>query len=160
MTVQPDDAKRTPDALLRSFLESIDPRTQKLFRAVRTALRKRFPTANELAYDYSSHVVISYAPTDRGIESIVSIDARPDGVRLYFNHGPRLSDPRKLLQGTGKQARFIRVESVDQLVQPDIEALIRAATDLAVVPLPSKGKGKLIIRGSAAKARPGGDSTR
>jgi hypothetical protein len=160
MTMQPDDAKRTPDAQLRSFLESLDPRIQKLFRAVRAAMRKRFPTANELAYDYTSHVVISYAPTDRGVESIVSIDARPDGVRLYFNHGPQLPDPQKLLLGSGKQVRFIRLESAEQVTQPEVEALMRAAIARSGVPLPAAGKGKLIIRGAAAKARSSRKSTR
>ena len=154
VAVKPDRTKRTPEAVLRSFVDRFDPKAQKLIRSVRAAVRKRFPTANELAYDYSSHVVIAYAPTDRGIDSIVSIAARPDGVRLYFNQGPQLADPKRLLLGSGKQTRFIQVEAASQLAQPDVEALISAAIDLAGVPLPSKGRGKLIIRGAAANQWP------
>jgi hypothetical protein len=62
-------------------------------------MRKRFPTAHELAYDYSSHVVISYSATDRAIDSIVAIAGRADGVRLYLMHGPQLPDPKGLLLG-------------------------------------------------------------
>jgi hypothetical protein len=43
------------------------------------------------------------------------------------------------------------------LAQPDVEAFIAAAIDLAGVPLPSKGKGSLIIKTNkmiAAKKRP------
>ncbi len=76
-------------------------------RSVRATMRKRIPTANELAYDYASQVVIAYGPTDRGIDAIVSIARRPDGVRLYFNQGPRLPDPKVLLVGSGTQTRFI-----------------------------------------------------
>ena len=154
VTVKRDDTKRTPEAELRSFLDRFDPKARKLVRSVRAAVRKRFPTANELAYDYSSHVVIAYSPTERGIDSIVSIAARPDGVRLYFNQGPRLSDPKRLLQGSGKQARFIQVEAASRLAQPDVEALIGAAVDLAGVPWPAKGGGRVIIRGAAANQRP------
>jgi hypothetical protein len=35
-----------------------------------------------------------------------------------------------------------------------VEAMIAAAIDQARVPLPSKGRGRLIIRGAAAKQRP------
>jgi hypothetical protein len=151
------DKKPTPEAQLRSFNDRLDPQQQKFNRSVRAALRKRFPTANELAYDYSSFFVISYSPTEQGIDGIVSIAARADGVDLYFGHGPQLPDPKKLLKGSGKQIRFIRLESVRQLAHPDVKAFIAAAIDLASVPLPSKGKGSLIIKTNkmlAAKNRP------
>jgi hypothetical protein len=153
VTVKPDSTKRTPEAELRSYINRSDPKDQQLFRSVRAAIRKRFPTANELAYDYNSFYVIAYSPTDRGIDGIVSFAARADGVRLYFMHGPQLPDPKKLLLGLGKQTRFVRVETARQLAHPDVEALIVAAIDHARVPLPSKGKGRLIIRTAAAKQR-------
>ena len=105
----PDSRKPTPEAQLRSFNDRFDPKHQKFIRSIRAAVRKRFPTANELAYDYSSFIVIAYSPTDRGIDAIVSFAARADRVDLYFNHGPQLPDPKKLLLGSGKQTRFVQV---------------------------------------------------
>ena len=160
MTLKPDGRKLSPEAELRSFINRFDPKVQKLFRSVRGAARKRFPTANELAYDYPDSVVISYTPTERGIEGIVAIAARADGVFLYLTHGPKLPDPKKLLQGSGKKTRFIRVDAAGQLGHPDVEALIVAAIDHATVPLPSKGKGKLIIQSSASKRPPRRKSTK
>jgi len=151
--VKPESKKPAPEAQVRSFINRFDPKDQKLIRSVRAAVRKRFPTANELAYDYNHSVVIGYSPTDRGIDSVVSTAARIDGVRLYFMNGPQLPDPKKLLLGSGKQTRFVRVESARQLAHPDVEALIAAAIDRAKVPLPSRGKGSLIIRGATAKQR-------
>lgn len=151
-----DGAEPTPETQLRSFLDRFDPQRQKLLRAVRAAVRKRFPAANELAYDYASSLVLAYSPTDRGIEAVVSIAARADGVDLYFNHGPHLPDPKGLLQGSGKQTRFLRLEAASQLADPDVEALLAAATAHASVPLPSQGKGSLIIKTNktlAAKKR-------
>jgi hypothetical protein len=144
----------TPEAELRSYIDRLDPKNQKLVRSVRAAVRKLFPTAHELAYDYASHVVISYSPTDRAIDAIVAIDGRTDGVRLYLMHAPQLPDPKKLLQGSGSQARFVPVESVRRLAHQDVKALIAAALDHSTVPLPSKGKGTLIIKSSAAKGKP------
>lgn len=154
MTAKPDNTKRTPDAELRSYIDRLGPKDQKLARSVGAALRKRFPTANELAYDYKTFFVIAYSPTDRGIDGIVSIAARADGLRLYLMRGPQLPDPKRLLLGTGKQTRFVRVDAARQLAHPDVKALMDAAIDQAEVPLPSKGRGRLIIRSSGAKQRP------
>lgn len=141
----------TPEAQLEAFLDRLEPAQQKLMRSLRTAMRKRFPTANELAYDYGHSVLISYSPTERGMEGVVSIATRDDGVRLYFNQGPKLPDPKRLLKGTGKQARYIEIASVGQLKEPDVEALLAAAVRLSPTPFPAKGKGILAIRGAAAK---------
>ena len=146
MAVKPKTGALEPEAQLKSLVDRLDPKTQKLFRSVRTALRKQFPTANELAYDYSSFVVIGYSPTEQGIDGILTIAGRDTGVDLYFSHGPQLPDPKKLLQGSGKQTRFIHLESAKQLANPDVKAFIAAAIDLANVPFASKGKGSLIIK--------------
>jgi hypothetical protein len=160
VTLKPDGRELSPEAELRSFINRFDPKEQKLFRSVRTAVRKRFPTVNELAYNYPNSVVISYSPTNRGIEAIVALAVQADGVFLYLSHGPQLPDPKNLLQGTGKQTRFIQVDAASQLGHPDVEALIVAAIGHATVPLPSEGKGKLIIQSSASKRRPGRKSTK
>src|SRR5262245_9044147 len=154
MTVKRNRREPTPEAQLRSYIGRLDPENQKLVRSVRAAVRKRFPTANELAYDYNRHFVIGYSPTDRGIDSIVAIAARATGVTLYFNQGPQLPDPKRILLGSGKQTRFMQVEAASQLAHPDVEELIAATIDQARIPLPSKGKGSLIIKSAAAKKRP------
>jgi hypothetical protein len=147
------DAKSAPEAQLRSLIAKFDPSDQKLIRSVRSAVRKRLPGANELLYDYGRFFVIGYSPTDQPMDGIVSIAARPDGVRLYLMPGPRLPDPKKLLMGSGKQARFIPVESARRLAHPDVEALIAAAIGQAGVPLPTWGRGGLVVRTVGGKRR-------
>jgi len=154
-----DSGMPTPEAQLRSFNDRFEPKHQKFVRSIRAALRKQFPTANELAYDYSSFFVIAYSANDNGIDAIVSLAARADRVDLYFNNGPKLPDPKKLLQGSGKQVRFVRLETAKQLAHPDVKAFITAAIDLAKAPFPSKGKGSLIIKtnktaGAKKRSRP------
>lgn len=147
-----DSGSLTAEAELRSCIERFDPGNQKIFRSVRSAMRKRLPTANELAYDYGSHVVIAYAPTDRGIEAALAIALRANGVQLYLNQGKKLPDPNKLLQGSG-QARFVWLDSARKLADPDVAALISAALRTASIPYPAKGKRTLIIRPTAARKR-------
>lgn len=151
MPASRESRKPSPAAELTSYIDRLEPAQQKLFKSLRSAVRKRLPAANELAYDYGSSIVIAYSPSERGIEGIVSIGVRADGVRLYFNEGPRLPDPKKLLKGAGKATRFIMVESAKQVADPDVEALFVAAIKAAKVALPKTGKGALFIRTSEKK---------
>lgn len=153
MAVTSVPAKETPEAQLRFLIEKLDPKDQRLVRSVRSGVRKRLPTANELVYDYGKSLVIGYSPTEAGIESIVATSVRVDGVSLYFTQGRKLPDPKQLLMGSGKQARFIRLEAASRLRHPDVEALIAAAIDQASVPLASRGRGMLVIKSTAAKKR-------
>jgi hypothetical protein len=143
----------TPEAQLKTLIEKFDPKQQKLIRSVRSALRKRFPTANELVYDYGFSLVLAYSPTENGIESIFSTSARADGVDLYFMNGPKLPDPKKLLKGSAKMVRFIPLDSAARLKHPDVEALIAATIKMASIPYPPKGAGRLIIKASSAKKK-------
>jgi hypothetical protein len=139
----------TPEAILRSLIAKLAPEDQKLFRSVRTALRKRAPAANELLYDYGHSLVISYTATEHGKDGVLALSAKADGLRLYFNQWRRLTDPKKLLQGSASQVRFIKLESARQVAQPDVKALIAAA----VAGLPTKGRGKLLDRSAAQQKR-------
>ena len=154
MTTKPDSSKRTPEAHIRSSIDRLDPKNQKLMRSVRAAVRKRFPTLNELAYDYATSFVVGYSPTERGSDGIVAIAARADGVRLYFGQGVDLPDPKGLLLGSGRQTRFLQVKAASQFAHPDVEALVAVAIEQAIVPVPSKGPGKIIIKSDSAKQRP------
>lgn len=121
---------------------------------MRAAVRRRLPTANELVWDNYNFFVIGYSPTERPTDSILSIAARANGIGLCFIHGASLPDPKALLQGSGRQTRFIRVASAGHLSQPDVEDLIEAAISRATTPLPATGHGKLVIRSVSAKQRP------
>jgi len=105
-------------------------------------------------WDNYNFFVIGYSPTERPSDSILSIAARANGVGLCFIRGKSLPDPKKLLQGSGKQTRFIRLKSAGVLAHPDIEALIAAAIDQSKARLPTAGRGKLIIRSISKKQRP------
>ena len=139
---------------LAGFIEKFEPRHQRLIRAVRKALRRRFPTADELAYDNYNFFVIGYSPSGRPSDSIVSMAAGANGVGLCFIRGASLPDPKKILLGSGNQTRFIRLESADVLARPEVEALVSAAVARAKPPLRATGRGKLTIRSVSANQRP------
>jgi hypothetical protein len=125
-----------------------------LIRALRKALRRRFPTAYELVYDNYNFFVIGYSPSERPSDYLVSLAVGANGAGLSFNHGASLPDPHKLLQGNGKQNRFIRLPAVDVLARPEVEDLMAAAVAHSRIALPAKGRGTLIIRSVSKKQRP------
>jgi hypothetical protein len=144
----------SPAKQLAGFLAKFDPKIVRQIRAARQALRKRFPTANELVYDNYNFFVIGFSTTDRPSDCTFSLAANARGVGLSFYYGATLPDPHKILLGSGGQNRFIRLDSVATLAKPEVEALIRAAVAQAKSPLPSAGGGQLIIRSVSAKQRP------
>lgn len=109
---------------LSAFIFKFDAKDQRLIRAVRLAVRRWFPTANELVWDNYNFLVIGYSPTERPSDSIVSIAARANGVGFCFVHGAALSDPKRIPLGSGTQTRFIRLDSVGVLARLEVEALI------------------------------------
>ena len=139
---------------LKGFIAKFEPTHQTLIRAVRKALRKRFPTAYELAYDNYNFFVLGYGPTERPSDCIVSMAAGASGIGLCFIRGASLPDPNKILLGSGNQTRFIRIESVDVLARPEVEVLISAAAALAKTPMRTSGRVDLIIRSISPKQRP------
>jgi hypothetical protein len=144
---------KKPEARLKEFIDKFDPAHQRIIRGARRALRTRFPSAIELAYDNYNFFVIGYSPTPRPSDAIVSIAAAANGVGLCFIHGAGLSDPTKILHGAGKQTRFLRLESAAILRRPDVEALLMSAVADAKVPFPPQGRGELVIRSVSAKQR-------
>ena len=120
---------------------------------MRRCLRKRLPTAYEVVYEYRDWFVISYSPSERGYEGVLAIRASADGVKLYFNQGKQLSDPAKLLQGSGTQARWTNLESASTLARPAVASLIDEAIARNRVPFARVGRGPVLIRSTSAKKR-------
>ncbi len=138
---------------LRTFIAKFEPRLQRLIRATRRGLRRRLPGANELVWDNYNFFVIGYSPTERPYDSVLSLAAAANGVGLAFLQGATLPDPAGLLRGSGKQNRFVRLESAATLDLPAVGKLIDAAVAGAKAPYPPRG-GRLVIRSISAKQRP------
>jgi hypothetical protein len=150
VSISPAEAEKQ----LTGFIDKFAPKHQALIRATRKALRKRFPAANELAYDNYNFFALGYCSTERPSDCVVLIAAAANGVGLSFYYGATLPDPHGILLGSGNQNRFIRIESAEIIARPEVEKLIAAAEAQAKVRMAASGKGKLIIRSISAKQKP------
>jgi len=76
---------------------------------------------------------LSYFAADRGGPikgAVCQIAVLRDHVRLAFVRGAFLPDPRKLLEGTGKYKRFVRILSYDTAPWDDLKNLISLSSRL------------------------------
>ena len=150
----PRETARAAEARLEEFVAKFSPEHQRMIRAVRKRLRQRFQGANELVYDNYNFFVIGYSPTERPSDAIVSMACGSNGVGLCFIHGAKLPDPTGILVGSGKQTRFIHLDTPELLGRADVEALLAEAIARSKAPLSPVAAGRLIIRSVSAKQRP------
>ncbi len=143
----------TPLAQLRASIAPFDPPIQRLIRATRSALRKAYPSANELVYDGYNFLAIGFCSALNASSCLASVAAQARGVSISFYHGSRLPDPTHRLEGSGKQNRFVRVTSPAVLREAAVQRLLRAAAEDVEPPLAKTGNGQLVIKSVVGKKR-------
>ena len=153
--LSPADAK----AQLDSFLDKYYPEVAAFARRALAKMRRLVPGAIEMVYDNYNWLVIGFSPTERPSDAIFSLVLPAGKVTLCFLQGAGLPDPAKRLQGSGNVVRNIRLYNAGEpdahvLDELEVRNLINVALNRAKVPMPDKGRRKLIIRSVSAKQRP------
>jgi hypothetical protein len=139
---------------LGKFLAKYEKSVASTAQRALAIMRKRLPGAVEIVYDNYNALAIGFGPRDRASEAIFSIALYPRYVSLFFLQGAKLPDPHKRLQGNGNVVRYIRLEKLDVLDDPEIKELMDLALRRAKVPLDPSQKRRLIIKSVSAKQRP------
>lgn len=153
MPPQPAAERRSAERALRTLIAAHAPAHQRLIGALRHALRKRLPTANEIVYTYRDCFVISYSPDERGYAGPLALRCASTDIRLYFNRGKELPDPAHLLRGSGTQTRWTPLANASTLAAPAIARLIDEALARGSAPFAATGRGGVILRSSSRKPR-------
>jgi hypothetical protein len=89
---------------------------------------------------YSVYAVVDLFTFGRPSDAFIHIVAYEKHVNLGFNQGSTLPDPHRLIAGTGKKIRHIRIASNEDLKRP-LRAYIRAAVRQAIRPATAARKG-------------------
>jgi hypothetical protein len=110
-----------------SFIAKYSPPIAAQLRNARTRLRALFPRGYELVFDNYNALVFGFSPSESSRDAFISVAGYPKWVNLFFLHGATLADPHKLLQGSGKQVRSIRLETAQQIDTPAVRDLIERA---------------------------------
>jgi len=151
----PKKSAATPAAQLDGFLDKFTPEIAAEARVALRRMRARLPGAQELVYDNYNALAIGFAPSDRSSEAIFSIALFPRWVSLFFlQNGTCLRDPDCYLEGSGNQARHIKLDNGAMIDDPGVQDLIAQALELAETPIDPAQPRRLIIKSVSPKQRP------
>ena len=116
------------DKKLTEFLGDYSPEVQVLIHQVRTMLASELPGVQEIV-DIPSNI-IAYGYTPKYKDLVCAIAPYKGYINLIFGNGTLLSDPEKILTGTGKRARHVKIQILADVENPAIAALVREADEL------------------------------
>lgn len=112
----------TPEKLLERYPPGIQALTGQLRRLVMAAV----PEAGE--YVNAGWCAIAYRHPDAGY--FCGLFPFADHVKLLFEHGVELDDPAGLLEGDGRQVRYIAMRKLADTRKRGIKPLLIAAVAL------------------------------
>jgi len=119
-----------PPKELLDLLKPYDRGVQELTLALRDLVLEELAPCCE--YIVEVYIVsILYGPTHRMKDGICYIGVIQDHVNLGFIRGSELADPQRILEGTGKQMRHIKIRHMSDLERPAIRAYLQEACERA-----------------------------
>lgn len=112
-------------------LKKVPPAVRPIVEAAIKAVRDAAPHAEEIPYQMeaprSERMMWKIARYRAGGENVVGVGTFPRHSTLFFYRGRELDAPDGLLQGTGKDTRFVTLRAADDLARPEVRRLIREA---------------------------------
>ena len=163
---------------IESFLAKYTPEMVRAGKQSRARMRDLLPGGIEcgvaidvplivfvaVLLEYQSDVMLTPGPkisthvpifAHDAFVSVLSVALMPRWVTLCFLKGAKLSDPKKLLRGSGNIVRNIHLTSPAQIDEPDVMDLVQQAIAAAAPPFPGDGtRLRTIIKSISAKQRP------
>ncbi|HUE67019.1 MAG TPA: hypothetical protein VMP38_02475, partial [Candidatus Acidoferrum sp.] len=100
-----------------------------------TTIREVAPGADEVGYDMvaprSKSMVWKLVRFAVGGENVVGVGTLTAHSMIFFYRGRELDDGSGLLEGGGKEMRFIKLTSPADAGRPDVKRMVRKAFTLA-----------------------------
>lgn len=119
-----------PPKELLDLLKPYDRGIQELTLALRQLVLEELAPCCE--YIVEVYIVsLLYGPTHRMKDGICYIGVIRDHVNLGFIRGSELADPQRILEGTGKLMRHIKIRTMADLLRPAIRAYLQEACERA-----------------------------
>lgn len=118
---------------LNGFLEAFEPRIRTIALELRDFVWDRYPDSNEMIYDGPAALAFGWTKSGRTGDTFCSIAIYNNASVLFgFLKGASLSDPLGLLEGNGKQYRYIRVTDVSTFPREYAGKLLSESYDNAL----------------------------
>lgn len=129
------------------LLDFKDQEVIVLFSDLRQYILELHPDSNELLY-HTHALTAVFSISEKLSDAFCMLPIYTNHLNLGFNKGTRLTDPNKLLTGTGKLIRHIDVKKPSDYRNPKVAELIKEAIDFAIKDMdkPTKSIGKTISK--------------
>ena len=122
-------AQVTPS--ISAQVNKIPARVRPIVRAAIRVVKDAAPKAKEIPYAMeqprSSRMMWKLARYAIDGSNVVGVGTFGDHSMLFFYRGRELDDGSGLLQGTGKDTRFVTLRSASDAERPEVKRLIRNA---------------------------------
>lgn len=106
-------------------MASYEPEVRRLTRAARRLIRQAIPKVREQV-DRAAKI-IGYGFGPRYADLICILMPTKAGVNLGFYRATELPDPQRILEGTGKLHRHVKLKSLVDVESPALRGMLRAA---------------------------------
>ncbi len=110
---------------VEDFLASYNDEVCEIALRTRALVLAVFPGAIE-QLDIPAKI-IGYGITRTYAGLVCAIAPQRTYVNLMFAQGTTLPDPEQILEGTGKRARHVKLQSADDVEKPAVRTLLAAA---------------------------------
>ena len=119
-----------------------------------------YPNSNELIYDNYNAVAFGWSPSDRVSDVFcnIAVGRSSHNVHFGFYWGSKISDPDKILMGSGNQYRYILVKDKKDFPKTYIKKLMKEAYNYSLGKMKDKTltlKGATITKSISEKKRAG-----
>jgi hypothetical protein len=108
------------------IVRASSPEVAALAYRLRELIARVYPDVTEVPRPAEHHAQYGIG-TSKGSGIFGIICPMKDYVRLGFHYGSQLADPNKLLEGTGKRLRHIKIYSRSEADRPEVRRLLQAA---------------------------------
>jgi hypothetical protein len=119
---------------LSEHLKNIPPQVRPTVKAAIKIVKEAAPKADEITYrsrpPRSSSAMWKLVRYAVGGENVVGIGTFSNHSTLFFYRGRELDDKSGLLQGTGKDSRYVTLRGPADAEQPAVKRLVRHAFKL------------------------------
>jgi uncharacterized protein YdeI (YjbR/CyaY-like superfamily) len=112
---------------IEEFLKSYTPKVQEVSLELRKIAMELLPETEEILYEGWKNFTYGRGKSRTDKDLIIYIAPFKDSVNLGFYRGTNLPDKKKLLKGTGKLLRHIKLKTMADYEIEDIKQLITEA---------------------------------
>ena len=104
-----------------------NPQVQNLARQAQALIEEIMPEVVKVAWPTQNIIGYGVGPK-KMTEQFCYIAVFKDRINLGFYYGADLPDPQQLLEGTGQMMRHIKISQPEQLENPAVRDLMKAAS--------------------------------